>query len=758
MGPERARRLSLVLFVLAGAAAALAASWAVSVDPPPNLDRYDYVGRAWHATQGEGLRPLIVYPLRMVFPGAGSFPPDNLTRPPLWPLALSPVVAAGAGSRAGVWLAAALLAALLYWMRTVGDQAFGGGAGGLAALALAASFTTWRVLLGGGPEIALALLTLIVWSWRPRGGGALAHLACGTLYGLLPLLHPTGWLLAAAALAARGDRYDRRHLGWLVLGAAAAVVPWHLRLWLLSGHPLGLLQSYAELARNLDDPGGLGPYRGLTPQPTWQVMASRSGEVVALGLHRVKMHLLHLNTWIAWPVAALAVYGAAGEWRLALRDALVIAAVAIVLAPFSAEFRPLFPLLPVVCLWAGAGLARLGGRLSSPAALAALAAAAVAAGWFLPPGLASSPLHDLDAWPPAYRKAPAPVVQKLRRAGDPLAAVFTESAHLAWESRREVVFLPRSPQILERLRRMAPLRRATILALGQGRHSKWVDGADWDRLLARCTVIEEHPEGPVLLRLPPLDEVQSPATPEEPRAPESPPERATPPTTRRAEAESLDVATDAPDPSSLDSLGVAAEAPDPSLALVDPRHRLAAGYLPSDLVEIPVPPASRKGLLLRAPAQQALMDMCAAARREGIELRVVSAFRSWQRQQVLYRSAQARHGEHQRWVAPPGASEHQLGTTVDFADAELRQVLEPGFAATEEGRWLAAHAQRWGFRLSYPPDPEDRGLYHPEPWHYRWWPPAMAGANSPDSSAGDLPSPSTRGKREGQPDREEGSR
>jgi len=255
MVPEEARTLSRLFLLAAAAAILLAAVHALTVAPPPNLDRYDYVGRAYHATQGEGLRPFIVYPLRMIFPGTASWPPENLTRPPLWPSLLVPGLLAGLGSLAGVWLALVLLAGLLLAMKEVGDRTFGGGAGGLAALALASSFTTWRVLVGGGPEIALALLTLLLWSWRPRGGGIAAHLACGSLYGLLPLLHPTGWLLAAAAFLARSGRYDRSGLPWLILGALGVALPWHLHLWLVTGNPLGTLQSYAELARNLDHAG-----------------------------------------------------------------------------------------------------------------------------------------------------------------------------------------------------------------------------------------------------------------------------------------------------------------------------------------------------------------------------------------------------------------------------------------------------------------------------------------------------------------------
>jgi len=172
----------------------------------------------------------------------------------------------------------------------------------------------------------------------------------------------------------------------------------------------------------------------------------------------------------------------------------------------------------------------------------------------------------------------------------------------------------------------------------------------------------------------------------------------------------------------------AGDASDPAWnRLVDPIHRLSADDRPGDLKEIPVPPATRPGLRLRAEALRALMTMVQAARADGVELKVVSAYRSWSRQEELYRRACQQHGPDQRWVAPPGASEHQLGTTVDFADHALRQVVEPGFAQTPEAHWLKTHAIDWGFHLSYPPDSTDAGFYHPEPWHYRYRPPAGSG-------------------------------
>jgi LAS superfamily LD-carboxypeptidase LdcB len=93
-------------------------------------------------------------------------------------------------------------------------------------------------------------------------------------------------------------------------------------------------------------------------------------------------------------------------------------------------------------------------------------------------------------------------------------------------------------------------------------------------------------------------------------------------------------------------------------------------------------------------------------------------------------SAQERHGLDQRWVAAPGTSEHQLGTTVDFCDAAGEQVTEPGFAETAEGQWLQKHAARFGWIRSYTEANESLSGYRPEAWHYRYF-----GAGAPHLEA-----------------------
>jgi len=114
--------------------------------------------------------------------------------------------------------------------------------------------------------------------------------------------------------------------------------------------------------------------------------------------------------------------------------------------------------------------------------------------------------------------------------------------------------------------------------------------------------------------------------------------------------------------------------------------------------------------------------MNAAARDDGIELIVVSAFRSIAHQQgIIDRKVAAGQTVEQilSVSAPPGYSEHHTGRALDLATPGSR-ALEEEFEDTDAFRWLQANAHRYGFKLSYPRNnPEG---YNYEPWHWAWHP------------------------------------
>lgn len=157
------------------------------------------------------------------------------------------------------------------------------------------------------------------------------------------------------------------------------------------------------------------------------------------------------------------------------------------------------------------------------------------------------------------------------------------------------------------------------------------------------------------------------------------------------------------------------------LVPLDKRHRLEADCTPADLRPVPETFAWGPQSVVAA-ALGPLVEMLEDAAAAGHRIVVLSAYRSYEVQQGAFRSHVERLGLEQaeRVSARPGHSEHQLGTTVDFASAAVGYQLVQAFGDTPEGRWLTERAHEYGFALSYPRGAEAVTGYQYEPWHFRW--------------------------------------
>jgi D-alanyl-D-alanine carboxypeptidase len=121
---------------------------------------------------------------------------------------------------------------------------------------------------------------------------------------------------------------------------------------------------------------------------------------------------------------------------------------------------------------------------------------------------------------------------------------------------------------------------------------------------------------------------------------------------------------------------------------------------------------------LAPAAAHAWAAMREAAAADGVELLLISAFRSFDFQLALIRGKLAKGrsiGEILTVNAPPGCSEHHSGRAVDIG-ARDTPALEEDFENTAQFAWLQAHANRHGFHLSYPRGNACGYLY--EPWHW----------------------------------------
>jgi len=111
-------------------------------------------------------------------------------------------------------------------------------------------------------------------------------------------------------------------------------------------------------------------------------------------------------------------------------------------------------------------------------------------------------------------------------------------------------------------------------------------------------------------------------------------------------------------------------------------------------------------------------EMKEAALGDGIELQLVSAFRSVDYQCNLIRSKLQRGEvieEILRVNAAPGYSEHHTGRALDLNTPGCEPLSE-AFESTDAYRWLTEHAGRFSFHESYPRDNPFGIIY--EPWHW----------------------------------------
>lgn len=129
-------------------------------------------------------------------------------------------------------------------------------------------------------------------------------------------------------------------------------------------------------------------------------------------------------------------------------------------------------------------------------------------------------------------------------------------------------------------------------------------------------------------------------------------------------------------------------------------------------------------------AAPAMREMIQAAKEDGVELMLCSAYRSVEKQQQLFDHSQQAYmaqgmSEEEAYAktatetAIPGTSEHQTGLAADIVTPTY-QMLDAGFADTPAGQWLSEHAAEYGFVLRYPQDKQEvTGIIY-ESWHYRF--------------------------------------
>lgn len=150
--------------------------------------------------------------------------------------------------------------------------------------------------------------------------------------------------------------------------------------------------------------------------------------------------------------------------------------------------------------------------------------------------------------------------------------------------------------------------------------------------------------------------------------------------------------------------------------LVNKHHAIPDGWEPSDLVSI----TSNNGMemYLRSEAASAWEKLNSAAQGQGIDIFVVSSFRTASYQASLFNNYYAIDGANAfLYSALSRRSEHELGLAIDVSnDGQLHEDL----LNTNVGKFMNNEGYKYGFILRYPEDKINRTGYGFEAWHYRY--------------------------------------
>ena len=148
-----------------------------------------------------------------------------------------------------------------------------------------------------------------------------------------------------------------------------------------------------------------------------------------------------------------------------------------------------------------------------------------------------------------------------------------------------------------------------------------------------------------------------------------------------------------------------------------------------------------KDINLRKEAHDAFLEMKKAAYQDGIDLKIVSSFRSFDRQLAIFERKYLQYTEDEgmeplaaidkiiEYSTIPGTSRHHWGTDIDIIDGSkptegdvlVPSKFEEGGPFADLKAWMDKHAGDYGFYLVYTKEPKRRGFKY-EPWHYSYAP------------------------------------
>lgn len=117
---------------------------------------------------------------------------------------------------------------------------------------------------------------------------------------------------------------------------------------------------------------------------------------------------------------------------------------------------------------------------------------------------------------------------------------------------------------------------------------------------------------------------------------------------------------------------------------------------------------------------EAYKNMAIAAKQDNIHLMANSSYRTYERQEEIYKEFYYTKGISyaDKYAARAGYSEHQTGLTIDIFTSGTSTTSN--FEESDAFKWLQENDYKYGFILRYPKGKEYLTGYNYESWHYRY--------------------------------------
>jgi LAS superfamily LD-carboxypeptidase LdcB len=148
-----------------------------------------------------------------------------------------------------------------------------------------------------------------------------------------------------------------------------------------------------------------------------------------------------------------------------------------------------------------------------------------------------------------------------------------------------------------------------------------------------------------------------------------------------------------------------------------------------------------KDVNLRKEAHDAFLEMKKAAYSDGMDLKIVSSYRNFYRQEAIWERKYLQYSEEKgmskldaiekiiEYSTIPGTSRHHWGTDIDIIDGYpkttgdvlVTEKFEEGGPFALLKKWMDDNANKYGFYLVYTDNPKRKGFKY-EPWHYSYAP------------------------------------